>query len=111
MPFVDIGQLVPFEKGVGWRARLFHSETMTISHWEFDGGATVHPHFHPQEEVWEILSGAVEVTIDGVSQIARPGVAAVVPPNVIHSVRVIEAGTAVVIDHPLRLDFAPGSPP
>ena len=107
MPFVDVSELTPFEKGSGWRARLFHTETLTISHWEFDAGASVHPHYHSQEEVWEILEGVVELTVDGVAQIARPGIVAVVPPNVTHSVRVLEAGRAVVVDHPLRLGFGP----
>ena len=107
MPFVDVSQLTPFEKGAGWRARLFHTGTMTISHWEFDAGASVHPHHHPQEEVWEILGGVVELTIGEVAKIARPGVIAVVPPNTIHSVRALEAGRAVVIDSPLRLGFGP----
>jgi hypothetical protein len=27
---------------------------MNFGHWEFDQGASVHDHFHAQEEVWEI---------------------------------------------------------
>ncbi|HEY5071951.1 MAG TPA: cupin domain-containing protein [Caulobacteraceae bacterium] len=106
MPFIDIRALPTFEKGVGgWRGRQFRSPSMTFVHWEFDAGASVHEHAHAQEEVWEVTSGAVEVTIDGVTALARPGVAAVVPPNAPHSLRVIEAGTAIVVDHPLREDF------
>ena len=107
MPFVDLDTLAPFEKGAGWRARLFHTGSLTISHWSFEAGASVHPHHHPQEEVWEILEGVVEITVDGVAQVARPGIVAVVPPNTTHSVRALEAGRAVVIDHPLRLGFGP----
>jgi quercetin dioxygenase-like cupin family protein len=103
MPFVDTGKLDVFEKGVGgWRGRLFHSPSMTFCHWEFDNGTSVHEHSHAQEEVWEILAGELEVTIDGVSQIAVPGVVAIVPPNVVHSVKALSAGKAIVVDYPLR---------
>jgi len=106
MPFIHTGDLDPIEKRKGWSGRLFHSQNMTFVHWRFENGADIHEHAHPQEEVWEILSGALEVTIDGVTQVARPGVVAIIPPNAAHSVRVVRAGVAIVIDHPIRPDFA-----
>jgi quercetin dioxygenase-like cupin family protein len=75
---------------------------MTFAHWEFDAGASIHEHFHPQEEVWEVLDGELEVTIDGVTRAARPGVVAIVPPGVPHSVRALTDGKAIAIDYPLR---------
>jgi len=105
MPFVDTGKLKVVEKGIGWRGRIFHSPSMTFGHWEFDEGTSVHEHFHPQEEVWEVVAGELEITIDGVSQIAVPGVVAIVPPNVIHSVKALRAGKAIVVDYPLRPNF------
>ncbi len=106
MAFIDMRDLEMFEKGAGgWRGRQFRSPSMTFVHWEFDAGATVHEHSHVQEEVWEVTSGVLEVTVAGVTGLARPGVVAIVPPNVPHSVRAIEAGTAIVIDHPLREMF------
>lgn len=102
MSFVDTDKLEVIEKGIGWRGRLFHSATMTFGHWDFDQGASVHEHFHPQEEVWEVVAGELEITIDGVTHLVRPGVAAIVPPNVAHSIKVIRAGKAIVVDHPQR---------
>jgi quercetin dioxygenase-like cupin family protein len=102
MPFVDTTDLQVLEKLPGWRGRLFHSASMTFAHWEFDAGASIHEHFHPQEEVWEVLDGELEVTIDGVTRAARPGVVAIVPPGVPHSVRALTDGKAIAIDYPLR---------
>jgi quercetin dioxygenase-like cupin family protein len=102
MPFVDTDKLEVIEKGIGWRGRLFHSPSMTFGHWEFDKDASVHEHSHPQEEVWEVVAGELEVTIDGVTQIARPGVAAIIPPNALHSVKALRTGRAIVVDYPLR---------
>ena len=64
---------------------------MTFGHWDFDAGSSIHEHFHPQEEVWEILEGELELTVDGAVQVAGPGMAAIVPANATHSVRALHA--------------------
>jgi quercetin dioxygenase-like cupin family protein len=102
MPFVDTNQLQAVERRPGWRGRHFHSPSMTFAHWEFDAGSDIHEHFHPQEEVWEVVEGELEVTVGGVTEVARPGVVAIVPPNVPHAVRALTDGRAIVIDYPLR---------
>jgi hypothetical protein len=72
-------------------------------------GSTIHEHWHPQEEVWGILEGELEVTIDGVTQQAGPGVATIVPPDARHAVRAVTDGKASVADYPCArwLDFQP----
>jgi unsaturated pyranuronate lyase len=45
------------------------------------------------------------VTIDGVAQIARAGLVAIVPGNVRHSVKALTDGRAIIVDYPLRHDF------
>jgi hypothetical protein len=42
---------------------------------------------------------------DGVTQIARAGLVAIVPGNVRHSVRALTDGRAIIVDYPLRKDF------
>ena len=82
---------------------------MTFAHYEFDRGASIHEHFHHQEEVYEVIEGELPVTInatiDGVAQIARPGLVAIVPANVPHSVKALSDGHAIIVDYPLRRDF------
>lgn len=51
------------------------------------------------------LEGELELTIDGVKEIARPGVAAVVPANVRHSVKVLTDGKAIIVDSPVRSEL------
>jgi unsaturated pyranuronate lyase len=60
---------------------------MTFAHYGFKRDASIHEHFHPEEEVYEVIEGELEVTIGGVAQIARAGVVAIVPGNVRHSVK------------------------
>jgi quercetin dioxygenase-like cupin family protein len=102
---LDTRSLPVVEKLPGWRGRMFHSATMTFGHWDFDADSTIHEHSHPQEEVWEILEGHVELTVAGVVQIAGPGTAAIVPPHTLHSVRALSDGKAIVVDYPLRTEF------
>jgi quercetin dioxygenase-like cupin family protein len=45
--------------------------------------------------------GELEMTIEGLVEIAGPGMVAIVPANVTHSVRALSNGKAVVIDYPL----------
>ena len=105
MPFVDISSLRVVERLPGWNGRYFHSSNMTFAHYEFARGASIHEHYHPQEEVYEVIEGELEVTIDGVAQIVRPGVVAIVPPSARHSIKALTDGRAIVIDYPLRPEF------
>jgi quercetin dioxygenase-like cupin family protein len=79
---------------------------MTFAHYDFTRGASIHEHFHSEEEVYEVIESELEVTIDGVAQIARAGVVAIVPGNVRHSVKARTDGKAIIVDCPLRKDFA-----
>ena len=106
MPIVDTDALKVVERLPGWRGRYFHSANMTFAHYEFDKGAAIHEHFHPEEEVYEVIDGELEITIDGVAQLARPGLVAVVPPNARHSVKALTDGRVIVVDHPRREGFA-----
>lgn len=106
MPFVDTSSLDVIERLRGWHGRYFHSPSMTFAHYDFTQGASIHEHFHTQEEVYEVIAGELEITIGGVSGIARPGTVAIVPANIPHSIKALTDGRAIVIDYPVRRDFA-----
>jgi quercetin dioxygenase-like cupin family protein len=102
VPFVDTSRLQEIEPRPGWRGRAFDSPSLTFVHYAFSKDAWIHEHQHPQEEVWQVLEGELKVTIDGVSQVAGPGMAAIVPPNTPHAVTALTDGKAIVTDYPLR---------
>ena len=52
-----------------------------------------------------MVEGELQVTIDGVSQIARPGLVAIVPGNVPHSIKALTDGRAIIVDYRLRREF------
>ena len=102
MPFVDTAALDVIERLPGWFGRCFHSASMTFAHYDFKRGSSIHEHFHPQEEVYEVIEGQLEVTIEGATQIAKTGVVAIVPSNARHAVKALTDGRVIVVDYPLR---------
>jgi hypothetical protein len=72
MPFIDTNALEMIERLPGWQRRYFHSPSMTFAHYNFKRGSFIHEHLHPQEEVYEVIEGELELTIDGTKQVARP---------------------------------------
>jgi quercetin dioxygenase-like cupin family protein len=105
MPIVNTDTLKVVERLPGWKGRYFHSLNMTFAHYEFTAGSSIHEHFHPEEEVYEVLEGEIEIIIDGVPHAAKPGLVAIVPANVRHSVKAVTSGRLIVIDYPARPDF------
>ncbi len=55
MTFVDTAKLEVIERKPGWFGRYFQSPHMTFAHYDFTQGSSVHEHFHPQEEVWQVI--------------------------------------------------------
>lgn len=105
MPFIDLANLKVTERLPGWHGRYFHSDSMTFAHYDFQRGSSIHEHFHSQEEVYEVIEGQLELTIDGISQIVGAGLVAVVPSNTRHSVKAITDGKAIIVDYPRRPEF------
>jgi quercetin dioxygenase-like cupin family protein len=102
MPFIDTSQLQVKEPLAGWQGRYFNTESMTFGYYAVVAGASIHEHAHPNEEVWHVIEGKLEVTIAGQTQIAGPGAVAVVPANTAHSVKALSDGRAIVVDSPRR---------
>lgn len=75
---------------------------MGFAYYAVEAGASIHEHSHPNDEVWHVVEGSLEVTVGGETQVAGPGCAAVVPPNTPHSVKALTDARAIVVDHPKR---------
>ncbi len=51
MPLVDTSSLPVIERLPGWHGCYFRSSSMSFAHYSSVRGASIHEHFHPQEEV------------------------------------------------------------
>ncbi|HTX42548.1 MAG TPA: cupin domain-containing protein [Acidobacteriaceae bacterium] len=105
MPLVDIGALPAIERLPGWSGRYFHSSTMTFAHYNFVCNSSIHEHSHPQEEVYEVLEGELELIIDGEPCIAHAGSVAIIPAGARHSVKALTDGRVFIVDSPRRPEF------
>ena len=106
MPFIDTSEVNPRTPLPGWSGRFVDSENMTLVYWEAEDGAQpLHEHEHIQEEIWNVIEGEIEVSIEGITQTAGPGCVAIVPSGTRHSVRVLRACRVIVVDYPKREPF------
>ena len=85
MSIIDASSLDVIERLAGWEGR-FHSPSVTFAPYDFSCAAPIYERSHQQEEVYEVIEGELEITIDGRAQIVRPGLVAIVPRSVRHSV-------------------------
>ena len=102
MPFIDVMRQQTGEPLPGWHDRYFASQSMSFAYYDVDAGASIHAHSHDEEEVWHIIEGTLEITIDGEAVVASAGTAAVVPPNAVHSVKARTDARVIIANHPLR---------
>lgn len=102
MPFLDTLRLEVLEPIPGWKGRFFNSEQLTFGHYRIDAAAEIPPHSHPNEEVWQVIEGLLEITVAGERYRAGAGCVAIVPPNTEHAVRALTSARAIVVDWPRR---------
>ena len=98
----DIEYFKPFE---GLKAKLIHTDTQTYSFWEIEKGAVLPEHHHVNEQVSIITKGELEFTIGGKTTLMRPGMVAVIPPNVVHSAVAKTDVEVTDVFLPIRADF------
>lgn len=102
MGFIDPDTLPQAEPKPGWHGRFFHSEHMTFAYYDIDASASLHAHSHPNEEVWHIIEGEVEVTLGEETRCVCAGSAVVIPGGTPHALSVKKRCRAIVVDYPVR---------
>ena len=78
-----------FVLGETLRPLLTHAMGSGVEVFDTSGPAEAGPppHRHPWEEIYVVLSGRLEVTVDGTTQVIGAGGAVHVPANAVHSYR------------------------
>jgi quercetin dioxygenase-like cupin family protein len=105
MPLVTLDSIKVREIFPGLRARVVHSDRTSQSWVEVDEGASFPEHHHPHEQVVNVLSGTLDLVVDGQTTRLTPGMAFVIPPNVPHSGRAITACRVLDVFSPVRDDY------
>jgi len=71
----------------------------------FEAGGIGAPHSHPHVQASYVAEGAFEVTIGGVTATIGKGGSFIVPPDLVHGVKALEAGLLIDSFTPRRDDF------
>lgn len=101
----DWDKLEPRTVIAGFHGRFVHSGTMTFVLWTIDAGAILPVHTHPHEQVVHQFEGELEVTVEGVTTVLKPGMVAVVPPHATHSGRALTDCRTMDAFYPIRDDY------
>ena len=73
----------------GFKGRFVHTNSSTIAFWEIKKGSLLPEHHHIHEQTTQIIEGQLELTINGETNILKPGTIAVIPSNSKHSGRAL----------------------
>jgi quercetin dioxygenase-like cupin family protein len=86
---------------------LTYGEKTLMSEFRLTKGADLPAHQHPHEQTGYLVSGRIDLTIDGVVHAVRPGDSWCIPGGVTHSAKVHEDAVAVEVFAPVREDYLP----
>ena len=102
---VIISEIPQKELAKGIKGRYIHTKTNTIGYVDIEKGAVLPSHSHMHEQTTQVISGKLEMTIDGVTTILEPGVITVIPSNVVHSALALSDCNVMDIFFPAREDY------
>lgn len=106
------GQATPWDSmGAGIRRQVlgYDAGVMLVSV-HFDEGSIGPLHQHPHRQVSYVISGTFEVRIGDQVQVLSAGDSFIIPPDVPHGARAIEAGALIDVFAPSREDFVKMAP-
>ena len=105
MAFVTQAELGTAEPIPGYAGAFLHSEHMTLASWQIRADSPFPEYSHPHEQIMIVSEGEFELTVDGETEVLRPGVVAVIPSDAEHSGRALTDCIVIDIFHPVREDY------
>jgi quercetin dioxygenase-like cupin family protein len=89
------------------RRVLLSTDELMLVEFGFDEGGVGAVHSHPHVQASYVAEGRFEVTIDGRTEIIDAGGSFIVPSNLPHGVKALQAGRLIDSFTPRRIDFLP----
>jgi quercetin dioxygenase-like cupin family protein len=86
---------------------LVHGEKTLMAEFRLTQGADLPAHQHPHEQTGYLVSGRIDLTIDGVGHAVRPGDSWCIPGGTTHSAKAHEDSVALEVFAPVREDYLP----
>jgi quercetin dioxygenase-like cupin family protein len=96
MNYHTIKEIDPKIPAEGVEIRVVPGEKMTLVFFYLAPGAKIPEHSHPHEQIGTVLKGSLELGIGADKRIVAPGQAYVIPSDVPHSGKNLEAPAEIV---------------
>ena len=105
MFFINLKEIIEREVVPGFKGKFIHSANVTVVHWSIAAGSILSEHNHPHEQITNIVSGQLELTIKGLTKRLKSGEVVVVPSNLKHHGRAITDCYIIDVFYPIREDY------
>jgi quercetin dioxygenase-like cupin family protein len=105
MSLHEVNKLPAKEIVPGFEARFLHTQHITIAYVHIRAGSVLPEHYHPHEQVTQVLEGQLEITVNGTTVIALPGKAVVIEGNKPHSAKALTDCRVMDVFCPVREDY------
>lgn len=104
MSYISLDTIPDTEIFPGFIAKIIHtsSQNLTLVYVRVQAGTLLPEHAHPQEQVTNVISGQLEITIAGETQILEPGKVATIAPHAVHSAQALTDCYLLDVFHPMR---------
>lgn len=102
---INISKISQKELAKGIKGRYVHTYNSTIGFIDIEKGAILPAHSHIHEQTTQIISGKLEMTIDGITQILEPGTITIIPSNIVHSANALTDCILTDTFYPVREDY------
>jgi quercetin dioxygenase-like cupin family protein len=85
--------------------KFVSTENFTVAHFHLKKGVAVPTHQHPNEQVANVLQGALEFVLAGQTVTVSAGQSLCIPPDLPHSAEALEDTIAIDVFTPPRADW------
>lgn len=93
-------ELVP-----GFNARLIHTGQVTVGHVQAIEGSVLPEHQHPHQQVTNVISGELSMTVAGATKVCKAGDVVVIPGHTSHAAKALTDCYLIDVFHPVREDY------
>jgi quercetin dioxygenase-like cupin family protein len=103
--FGQSGDLPVKELLPGFFGRMVHTDNLTVAYFDILANSVLPEHFHPHEQITNVLAGALQMTVNGETRVCRAGDYVVIPSGVPHSAVALEDCKVMDVFQPARDDY------
>ncbi len=103
--FIRLNQVKERELVNGLNAKMIHFEKLTVAHVKIDKGAELPQHRHPHEQITNVISGELKMTLGDNTFHCHAGDVLMIPSDIPHSAFAVTDCYVIDVFHPVRDDY------